>query len=196
MDRPRERPWPERARRRGKRVPVYALAMLLLYAAAGAAQGLSEMEVKAAYLFNFAKFVEWPPGAFAASHAPLVLCIPGRSALGGALAALEGKSAQGHELRTRREVRPDDLKSCHILFVPEADSASAAELLRKAGTLPVLTVGEQDQFAARGGVIGLVAGDERVRFEINPDAANRAGLKISSQLLRLATLVQEGKNPK
>ena len=175
-------------RGRGRRA-IAAVLALVLYTAVGMAHALSEMEVKAAYLFNFAKFVEWPPASFSGPDAPLVLCLLGKSSLGSALMAIEGKSVSGRELRVRREVKPDELRSCHMVFVSEAESRSATEWLRRAAGLPVLTVGEQDQFAANGGIIGFVPRDDRVLFEINSDAANRAGLKISSQLLRLAAAV-------
>jgi len=168
-----------------------ALALLLGCRVASAADALTEPQVKAAYIYNFAKFVQWPAEAHATPQAPLVLCVAARDGLGGALAAIEGKPVQGRELRIRRAVKPDELKACHILFVPEAEERAAPELLRKAGGLPLLTIGEYDGFAAAGGGIGLVNRDERVQFEINPDAASRANLKVSSQLLRLATIVRD-----
>lgn len=172
-----------------------ALALLLGGGFAGAADALTETQVKAAYIYNFAKFVQWPAEAFATPQAPLVLCVPAKEGLGGALAAIDGKPVQGRELQVRRAVKPDELKSCHILFVPEADAHATPDLLRKVGALPVLTIGEREGFATAGGGIGFVTGDERVQFEINPDAANRANLKISSQLLRLATIVHDKRSP-
>jgi hypothetical protein len=157
------------------------------------ADALTEVQVKAAYVFNFAKFVEWPAGAFATPQAPLVLCVAGGEGLQGAFAAIDGKQAQGRRLQLRRGVRPDELRTCHILFVPESEERIAPELLRRAGSLPLLTVGEDDGFATAGGVIGFVVRDDRVQFEINPDAANRADLKVSSRLLQLATIVRDSR---
>lgn len=165
----------------------------LLGSAAACAQALSEQQVKAAFLYNFTKFVEWPAEAFAAPQAPFVLCIPGRDALGGNLDAIQGRTVQGHELRVKRSVRPDEVKACHVLFVPEAQEGPVAELVRAARTLPVLTVGESEGFAEAGGAIGFVSREDRVHFEINLDAASRASLRISSQLLRLATIVRDGR---
>jgi hypothetical protein len=173
-----------------------ALALWLGSPTVGAADALTESQVKASFVFNFARYVEWPAGVFATPQAPLVLCVAAKDALGGALAAIEGKTVQGRVLQVRRGVKSDEIKSCQILFVPESEAPATMELLRKVGRLPVLTIGEREGFAAAGGCIGFVPGDERVRFEINPDAASRAGLTISSQLLRLATIVRDaGKGP-
>jgi hypothetical protein len=170
-----------------------ALALLLGWPLVGAADALTEVQVKAAYVFNFVKFVEWPASAFATPQAPLVLCIASGDGLRGAFAAIDGKPAQGRLLQVRRGVKADEFKACHVLFVPESEERSAPEHLRRAGTLPLLTVGEHDGFAASGGVIGFVVRDERVQFEINPDAANRADLKVSSRLLQLATIVRDAR---
>jgi hypothetical protein len=183
-----DRGWTQRWRRVGA-----ALALALGAAGAVAAEALTEVQVKAAYVYNFVKYVEWPAGAFATAQSPVVLCVAAGDGLRGALAAIDGKQAQGRALQLRRAVRPDEFRSCHILFVPESEERVAGELLRKAGSLPVLTVGEHDGFAAAGGVIGFVVRDDRVQFEINPDAAARADLKVSSRLLQLATIVRDAR---
>jgi hypothetical protein len=183
-----DRGWTQRWRRVGA-----ALAVALGAAGAVAAEALTEVQVKAAYVYNFVKYVEWPAGAFATAQSPVVLCVAAGDGLRGALAAIDGKQAQGRALQLRRAVRPDEFRSCHILFVPESEERVAGELLRKAGSLPVLTVGEHDGFAAAGGVIGFVVRDDRVQFEINPDAAARADLKVSSRLLQLATIVRDAR---
>jgi hypothetical protein len=170
-----------------------ALALLLGSAPVCAADTLTEVQVKAAYLFNFVKFVEWPAEAFATPQAPLVLCIASGDGLRGAFAAIDGKQVQGRQLQVRRGVKADEVKACHVLFVPESEERATPEHLRRVGTLPVLTVGEHDGFAASGGVIGFVIRDDRVQFEINPDAANRADLKVSSRLLQLATIVRDAR---
>ncbi len=185
----RPRPAPRTASARGL---LRLAAIALLLAGAGAlAQGLSEQQVKAAFLYNFTKFVQWPAEAFAAPQSPLVLCIPGREPLAGGLDSVQGNTVQGRELRIRRAIRPDEVKACHVLFVPEAQEAGANELLRASRTLPVLTVGEVEGFAQAGGIVGFVSRDDRIQFEINPDAAARANLRISSQLLRLAIIARD-----
>ncbi len=180
------------SRGRTQRWRRFAAVLTVALGAAGtvAAEALTEVQVKAAYVYNFVKYVEWPAGAFATAQSPVVLCVAAGDGLRGAFAAIDGKQAQGRVLQLRRAVRPDEFRSCHILFVPESEERAAGELLRKAGSLPVLTVGEHDGFAAAGGVIGFVVRDDRVAFEINPDAAARADLKISSRLLQLATIVR------
>lgn len=174
--------------RAGWRTAAFALAAAC---ACAFAQDLSEHQVKAAFLYNFTKFVQWPAESFPGPQAPVNLCIAGREALGGGIDALHGKPVQGRELRVRRSVRAEDLKTCHVLFVPDSKEAPAPELLRAARSSPVLTVGEADGFASSGGIVGFVLREERVHFEINPDAAARANLAISSQLLRLATIARD-----
>lgn len=172
---------------------VAAAALVLGWRIASGAEVLTEPQVKAAYIYNFAKFVQWPMDAFVASHAPLVLCVAAKDGLGGALTPIDGKPVQGRELQVKRAVKADDLNACHILFVPENEARATSELLRKASALPLLTIGEREGFAAAGGCIGFVTGEERVQFEINPDAISRANLKVSSQLLRLATIVRDAR---
>jgi hypothetical protein len=184
---------PDRGRTQRWRRIGAAFAVALGAASAVAAEALTEVQVKAAYVYNFVKYVEWPAGAFATAQSPVVLCVAAGDGLRGALAAIDGKQAQGRALQLRRAVRPDEFRSCHVLFVPESEEREAGELLRRAGSLPVLTVGEHDGFAAAGGVIGFVVRDDRVQFEINPDAAARADLKVSSRLLQLATIVRDGR---
>ena len=184
---------PNRGRTQRWRRVAAALAVAFGAVGDAAAEALTEAQVKAAYVYNFVKYVEWPAGAFATAQSPVVLCVAAGDGLRGALAAIDGKLAQGRVLQLRRAVRADEFKACHILFVPESEERGAGELLRKAGSLPVLTVGEHDGFAAAGGVIGFVVRDDRVQFEINPDAAARADLKVSSRLLQLATIVRDAR---
>jgi hypothetical protein len=162
--------------------PVWALAQ---------ADTPSEYQVKAAYLFNFAKFIEWPAHAFAGKDALFVLCIAGRDPFGAALAPFEHKPVQSRELRVRRGVAADDLRGCHILFVPYSEERRLTRFVRAAEGLPVVTVSEIDGFAEAGGVIGLVEADRRIQFEINLASAQLGGMRISSQLLRLARAVRE-----
>ena len=184
---------PDRVRRQRRRRAALALAAVFVATCAFGGEPLTEAQVKAAYVYNFVKYVEWPATAFATAQSPVVLCVPAGDGLRGALAAIDGKQAQGRVLQLRRAVRPEELRSCHILFVPESEERAAAELLRRVRSLPVLTVGEHDGFTAAGGVIGFVVRDDRVQFEINPDAASRADLRVSSRLLQLATIVRDAR---
>jgi hypothetical protein len=141
-----------------------------------------EYRVKAAYLFNFTKFVEWPAGAFDKASA-FSICVAGRSPFGPALAStFGGETAAGLPLAAR-VVNPGEASSCHVLFVPRG--IAAAPYLREIATSPVLTVGEAPDFLAQGGAINFVLESGRVRFEINQMAAERARLRVSSRLLQL-----------
>lgn len=188
-----------RLRSRLRAVRSIALACVLALPPGARAQsldGLTDQQVKVAFVYNFAKFVEWPGDAFASPQSPIVVCLPPQATASAASATIEGRRAQGREVRVRRDVRPDELHGCHILYVATADGRIAEGQIRSAMGLPLLTVGESVGFAGSGGMIGFVARDERVHFEINPDAAQRAGLRISAQLLRLAILVRDSSRSK
>lgn len=170
---------PTRARRSECGAIVSAI-VLLLTATASAQQVSLEYQVKAAYLFNFTKFVEWPAEALP-KGAPLTICVAVSNPFGQALEdTIKGELVDGRALTTR-VVR--DPAGCHVLFVPEG--VAAAALLRDARTRPILTVGETDDFQRDGGVVNFVMQDGKVRFDISPEAASRAQLRISSRLLRL-----------
>lgn len=151
----------------------------------------SEYAVKAAFIYNFAKFTEWPPAPGAGARDPIVLCAFAGESYDAALASIDGKSVQGRTLRVTRGARPIEIKSCHMLFIAASEERRIPELLRAAAKSPVLTIGDTDGFAEGGGMIGLINADNRVQFEINHEATQRANLKIGSQLLRLARLVKE-----
>jgi hypothetical protein len=145
-----------------------------------------EYRVKAAYLFNFAKFVEWPP---AARRGALTICVAGRNVFGDALErTVTGESVDGRPLAVRVILEPMD--GCHILFVPRG--AAAPAYLRASQDAPVLTGGEMPRFIDEGGVANFVLEGTNVRFEISQPAAERVGLRISSRLLRLARLPGAG----
>ncbi|HXY24932.1 MAG TPA: YfiR family protein [Candidatus Acidoferrum sp.] len=176
------------------RIGVVMLAVLgLLVGACGAsAQGDAsrEYDVKAAFLFHFAQFVEWPQGAFSDPGSPLTYCTFGQDPFNGALdASLSGKKVGEHPLRVIHLEGTQDFQSCHILFVGGAEKKSVSATLSGLKGKPVLTVGETEHFAADGGMIGFCLEDNKIRFEINLDAAEKARLKISSRLLSLANHV-------
>jgi hypothetical protein len=176
-----------------------ALAAVLLRPEAGPAPAAAlaaalptEYEVKAAYLYNFAKFVEWPQDAFKDGSAPFVIAVVGRDPFGAALdQILAGKSVNGHPVEVLRVSDPDQARGAHIVYVGSADGGSVTPALRRVSGDGVLTVGDGEDFAARGGIIGFRTQDRRVRFDINAQRAERAGLKLSSQLLKLARIVGE-----
>ncbi|MEO8125549.1 MAG: YfiR family protein [Bryobacteraceae bacterium] len=161
-----------------------------------AAGEIGEYEVKAAFLYNFARFVEWPATAFSGPRDPIVICILGDNPFGDSLSdAIRGKELAGRSFAVRR-ISELPLKSrCQILFVTSA----GMKLLRPAaGTLksaPILTVGETPGFGYEGGVINFKLEDGRIRFEINVEAAEQAHLNISSKLLSLAQIVKSRRKP-
>jgi hypothetical protein len=156
--------------------------VVLAFAAVGAAQEVSlEYRVKAVYLFNFTKFVEWPPAALAPSE-PLTICVAESNPFGPVLAdTLRGELVAGRPLASRMV---GDSAGCHVLFVPAG--VAPEPFLRDATGRPVLTVGESPEFLRHGGIVNFVMVYGKVRFEISQDAATRAQLRISSHLLRLA----------
>lgn len=161
---------------------------------APAAQGQTgpaptEYEVKAAFLYNFAKFVSWPPAAFPDAEAPFQLGILGDDPFGEALARLvASQRVQGRPFVIVHGRSPAELARCHILFISDSEQSRLAQhlaALRQAHSY-ALTVSDLDDFRAAGGMIHFVLERSRVRFQINPDSATAAGLTISSKLLSLA----------
>ena len=152
----------------------------------------TEYQVKAAFLYNFAKFIDWPSSAFTDPKQPLDICVYGRDPFGPALEdALLGKTIGERRVSIGRAMQFQDLVGCHVVFVSNSAHESAADLANRLKGRAVLLVGESDGFAASGGAIQFTIEDNRVHFVINPDAADRAGLKISSKLLALAKIVRD-----
>jgi uncharacterized protein DUF4154 len=170
-------------------LPV-ALRLLMAGVVPGVAgDTASEYRIKAAFLINFAHFVEWPATAFASGDAPLVFGLFGRDPFDGELDRIaNGKTINGRPLLVRRVSSPSELRSCHVVFFPAAEVSGYPEAAAGLAGLPVLTVGEMSGFMKRGGMIGFVIVDGYVRFEINPSAATTGPLKVSSKLLQLAII--------
>jgi hypothetical protein len=180
----------------GKALGSLFLALLLIFSSF-----TSEMQaethrsreylVKAAFLYNFAKFVEWPEGTFSDETSPLVLCILGDDPFGDSIDSIKGKTIMGRELRIKRLSDEEEIGSCHIVFVSESERGRLSYIIRKARRLNVLTVSDINGFAGRGGIIGFTKRENKVRFDINVEAAEGSKLKISSKLLKLATIVRD-----
>jgi YfiR/HmsC-like len=150
-----------------------------------------EYKVKAAFLFNFAKFVTWPPETFRDPRDPLALCVFGADPFGGDLDAIvAGERLEARPLEVRRVNRLDDLRSCQIAFFSRAEAGRLPEILASLRGSNVLTVGESKRFAEQGGLIRFVLDGKRVRFEVNLDALERTRLTVSSKLLRVAQVVR------
>jgi hypothetical protein len=154
-----------------------------------ARQRVDEYRLKAAVLYNLAKFVEWPDDAFADPAAPLVVCVLGIDPFGAALDdTLRGHSVGGHATVARRIA--DVTSGCHVLFVANSEAKRLPAILERMRTSSVMIVGEASGFIDRGGMIGLATDDDRVRFEVNLAAADRAHLRISSRVMALASAVR------
>jgi len=150
----------------------------------------TEYQVKAAYLFNFLKFVEWPDDALVDPHGKWVIGIVGESPMGEELARLvEGKSVLGRGLQIKTFQAADDLRGCHILFISTSEKKRLPAILAALRGSSVLTVADMDNFAASGGMIQFVVMDDRVRLAIDVGATTRGRLKVSSKLLALALAV-------
>jgi len=183
-------------RRRAILLLVLLLPVLLLSAQRGLAIAdpgpIGEYQVKAAFLANFAYFVEFPPSAFESPTSPLIIGIVGEDPFGDGIDHLiEHKIVYGHPVQVRRFSDVKSLGKAHLLFVAGSDRQAAAKVLDAVRRTPVMTVGESEGFALAGGVCNFTRDGARVAFEINVNAANRAGLTLSSRLLALARIVHE-----
>lgn len=147
----------------------------------------SESQLKAAYLVNFLKYVEWP-----GTRTTINICLFGRDSLGPYLANYEGRQIAGRELRIRRVSSPEQLADCQELFIPETEEARISAVLRWVDKQAILTVSDAETFTRDGGAIALIRNEGRLQFDINNDAINRANLKASSQMLRLARQIIGG----
>jgi len=172
--------------------PGIALALLLPGHSLSYAQTVSEDQVKAAYLYNFAKFVEWPAQDFANPTAPIRLCLLSNQSFESELNQIvKGKAVAGHPVTVVPVKNAEQSHSCHILFISSSQDRQAQHIIEALRDTSVLTVGETKGFVEKGGIVNFVLQDDRVQFEVNRRAANQAGLRISSRLLTLAKLVIE-----
>lgn len=149
-----------------------------------------EYQVKAAFLLNFTRFVEWPDGAFSGPASPFAICVIGKDPFGEILDdTLAGEAVNGRKFVVRRFLDAPPPRACHVAYLvsPAKDSAKLIQDLGPA----VLTVGEGEAFARDGGIIAFVLQDRRVRFDVNSAAASACGLRLSSKLLNVARIVRK-----
>jgi hypothetical protein len=166
--------------------------MLLMGSATVPAQDSSSSEylIKAGFIYNFAKLVDWPGAAFSQPDSPIVIGILGADPFGPIIdKILAGKKVNDHAFVIKRLKSVADAKDCHILFVSASETARINDAIRLTKSMPILTISEIPGFANRGGIINLTLEDSKVRFEVNVDAAKAADLNISSRLLALARIV-------
>jgi len=148
-----------------------------------------EYKVKAGFLFNFAKFVQWPGNDSTLTNAFRIGVLDDGEALAVLETALAGKTVQGRTIEVRGFKPTDDLKQCEMLFFARSQEGHYHGLLKSLGEAPVLTVSEVKDFARNGGCINFVQVGENIRFVVNLKRAEAAGLKISSKLASMATIV-------
>lgn len=167
---------------------------LICLIAAGAAGQIAdqsvEYQVKAAFLLNFAKFVEWPPNVFEAADSPVAICVLGKDPFGQALDdVIQGETVESRKLVIERISKAPAPRMCHVVFVGSGGK-NITEALSSLGR-GVLTVGEGDKFLQDGGMIAMVVENRKVRFDVNQTAAINAGLNLSSRLLTVARSVRK-----
>ena len=163
------------------------IGLLLLLAVPGllGAQTAPEYDVKAAFLYNFTKFVDWPPEAFPDPNS-LKVCVLGDNPFGGSLQAIAGEQVGNRKLTVMRTDSLAKPAGCQILFISRSEREKLNHILSAVKGLPVLTVGDTKGYAEDGVIINFVLEGSKVRFEINTESADRAGIRISSKLLQLA----------
>jgi hypothetical protein len=170
----------------GRRLLYLALALLCM-APAMRAQVAPAYQVKAAFIYNFTQFVQWPAHAFAGSQSPLIIGVLGDNPFGTYLEQLvKDEKVGGRSIEIRKFKDADDVARCNILFINTPDAASIARSLRSKG---ILTVSDADNFARDGGMIRLVTANNKIRLQINTAAARAANIEISAKLLRLAEII-------
>jgi hypothetical protein len=175
------------------RVRAALLIVVALFAAEIDAQPKPpEYQVKAAFLFKFATYIRWPPRTGTEAASPFVICVVGKDPFGKALdIVVRDQNVQGRPIQVHRVAAYEEARRCDLLFVSASERSNVQQIFDALRGSPVLTVGDMDHFAERGGMVNLVITDDnQIRFDINKESVERAGLRAPSQLLRLARIVQ------
>jgi hypothetical protein len=175
------------------RALVFAIAILWPGWSASAAEEAPTLEhrVKAAFLYQFAGYVDWPPKSFERTDTPVTIAVVGAEPLAAELSSVTvGRTMGGRRVTVRRMKAGDSLAGVHILFVGRAESARLSQLASRAHQRAILTVSESEGALAQGSMINFIIVDRRVRFEVALDSAERSGLRLSSRLLAVAEQVR------
>ena len=173
------------------RISLALVLAALIARSAVAQQPRTEYEIKAAYLFTFGRFVGWPERDPAHDPASFVICILGNDPFGAALdSTVAGATLQGRSVIARRLTSTREAASCHVLFISASEERQLATIVQEIGHAGVLTVSDMPRFVGRGGMIQFLTSGSRVRFEIDLQPAQEAGLTLSSDLLRVASAVR------
>jgi hypothetical protein len=173
-----------------------ALMIAIVLAAAsfpalGAQDSAEEYAVKAAFLYNFARFTEWPSEVFPEKDSPIIVCVFGDDPFGETIDFLREKTIHGRPVLLKREKDLEELQTCHVLFVSSSKRNQLDQILGRTEGWSVLTVSDMDNFAHKGGNVGFVNQNNKIRFEVDPESTKEAGLRLSSKLLSLALIVGE-----
>ncbi len=151
----------------------------------------TEYQIKAAFLYQFAKFVQWPNTAFADSSQQIIIGVLGKDPFGNDLDnTIQGKCIHEREIRIKRMDRLDNVQDCQILFISSSETKNLSNIFARLRHSNVLTVGDTEGFSKEGGIINFIRKDNKIHFEINIEAAQEAGLRLSSKLLNLAKIVE------
>jgi hypothetical protein len=177
---------------------VRAVAVLLTLASGALGAGpadeapASDYQVKAAYIYNFAKFIEWPRDSLRAGEGAFVITVLGEDPFGAILDdTLRGKSVNNQQIMIRRVTRAEDIGDSRIVFISDSEREKLPRIVKQLARAAILTVGEMDHFAEHGGIIRFKMDKRRIRLEINVLVAEQAQLRISSELLKLARIVNQ-----
>ncbi len=171
-------------------LPRLALLLMAAVVLTPARANTREYEIKAAYLYNFINYIDWVDQSLVPAGGTITIGVFGENPFGPALAPLNGKQVRGRTLAVKEVASAADLKSCQIVFIGPSEKLRYEAILVSLRDAKVLTVSEIEGFAEHGGIINFISERNKVRFEINPDAARSQGLTISSELLKLARLVK------
>lgn len=155
------------------------------------AQNSREYNIKAVFLYNFTRFIDWPPNSFRSADAPFVIGILGDDPFHSAIdEAVAGEKAKGHSIIVQRYQNVQDIKNCHILFISNNEAGRLREILQALSNKNILTVSDIPEFATTGGIIRFMTKENKIKLQINLPASKDADLNISSKLLQLAEIVR------
>ena len=187
------------SRRSALRVGLVLLALACADAGVSPSRARAEVpreyQIKALFLFNFAQFVQWPSAAFARANEPFRIGILGDDPFDGFLdETVRGEKINGNPLVIERYASVGEVKDCQILFISRSENGRVGEILGAVKDKNILTVGDMEGFLKNGGIIRFVTEENKIHFKIDLDAAKNVNLVISSQVLRLAQIVEPGKD--
>ncbi len=167
---------------------LFITLFFVLISAALADAAVDEYKVKAAMIFNFAKFVDWPVGSFGSDNR-FTYCIAGKSPLSATMQQMQGKLIKERSVLVRHIDRPAEVSGCQVLFIAQSEGSHLSSYFLEASRSSSVTISDVEQFVDSGGIIGFTEEDNKIRFEINQETARKRGIKISSHLLGLARRV-------